>query len=216
MTALEQGNAQAPAAGVVPVEKLDDDKVYVASQWQLMWWRFRKHKMAGVGGVVLIIFYTLAIFCEFFAPYDPLKFDPKLVFVGPQVIRFRDAEGVSHWPPFVYGLKQQVDPISYRRTYVADTTKRYNVKLFAQGDAYKLWGVIPMTTHLFGTEGNAGPLYLFGTDRLGRDMLSRMLYGARISLSIGLIGVFASLILGIMLGGISGYYGGVFDIVAQS
>ncbi len=215
MSISEPDIAQSLETGGAPVKLAEEEKVFVASQWQLMWWRFRKHKMAGVGGVVLIIFYTLAIFCEFFAPYDPLKFDPKLVFAPPQAIRFRDVEGNWRWPPFVYGVKQQIDPVSYRRTYIADTTKMYNVKLFAQGDPYKLWGIFSSNVHLLGTEGSAGPMYLIGTDRMGRDMLSRLIYGARISLSIGLVGVFLSLMVGILIGGFSGYYGGVFDIVAQ-
>ncbi|NLS77925.1 MAG: ABC transporter permease [Chloroflexi bacterium] len=214
MTIREPEISEAPeVVGAPPTTS--EEKVYVASQWQLMWWRFRKHKMAGVGGVVLIIFYTLAIFCEFFAPFDPLKFDSRLVFAPPQAIRLRSVQGTWHWPPFIYGVKQQIDPVSYRRTYVADTSKVYNVRLFARGDPYKLWGLIPSTIHLLGTEGNAGPMYLIGTDRMGRDMLSRLIYGARISLSIGLVGVFLSLIVGILIGGFSGYYGGIFDIIAQ-
>jgi len=195
----------------------EEEKIYVASQWQLMWWRFRKHKMAMVGGAILIIYYTLAIFCEFVAPHDPLKFDPKLVFVPPQKIHFRDEKGFR-WPPFIYGIKQQIDPVSYRRTYVPDPEKRFTVTFFARGDPYKLWGLFQTNVHLIGTvsvDGKIGPLYLLGTDRMGRDMLSRLFYGARISLSIGLVGVFVSLILGILMGGFSGYYGGVFDTISQ-
>lgn len=207
-TALRQSPPQEP------VEGGSEEKIYVASQWQLMRWRFRKHKMANVSLVILAIYYTLAIFSEFFSPYDPEKFDPKLLFTPPQKIHFRDENGFR-WPPFVYGIKQQVDPVSYRRTYVEDRTKKYNVKLFAKGDPYKMWGIIEGDIHLIGTEGNAGPLYLLGTDRMGRDMLSRIITGARISLSIGLVGVFLSLTLGILVGGFSGYYGGVFDMISQ-
>jgi len=191
----------------------EEEWIYVASQWQLMRWRFKKHKMAVLGLIVLIVLYTMAIFCEFFAPYDPLKYDSKLAFVPPQTIRIRDENGFR--APFVYGIKQQIDPISYRRTYTFDTSKTYAVKLFAQGDPYKLWGLWAGNLHLIGTEGNAGPLYLLGTDRMGRDILSRLITGSRISLSIGLVGVFISLVLGIIIGGFSGYYGGVIDTISQ-
>ena len=190
-----------------------EERIFVASQWQLMRWRFQKHKMALAGGAVLIVFYVLAIFCEFFAPYDPLKYDPKLVFVPPQAIRFRDENGFR--APFVYAIKQQIDPVSFRRTYVADETQTYAVKLFARGDPYKLWGLFEGDLHFIGTEGNAGPLHLVGTDRMGRDILSRLITGSRISLSIGLVGVFTSLILGILIGGFSGYLGGAVDTISQ-
>ena len=190
-----------------------EEAIFVASQWQLMRWRFQKHKMAIVGGIVLIVLYLLAIFSEFFAPYDPLHYDPKLIFMPPQLIHFRDETGFT--APYLYGVKQQIDPVSFRRTYVQDASAKYKVKLFAQGDPYKMWGLIPASLHLIGTEDNAGPLHLVGTDRMGRDILSRLVTGSRISLSIGLVGVFTSLILGILIGGFSGYYGGVFDTIAQ-
>ena len=218
MSLERQDTAASTQGQVLGIQKAialqEEERIYVASQWQLMRWRFKKHKMAIVGGCVLIVFYVLAIFCEFFAPYDPLKFDPKLIFMPPQTIRFRDENGL-HWPPFVYGIQQQIDPVSFRRTYVLDPEKKYAVKLFAGGDPYKMWGMLEGDIHLIGTEGNAGPLHLLGTDRMGRDILSRLITGARISLSIGLVGVFVSLILGILIGGFSGYYGGVFDTVAQ-
>jgi len=218
MSLERQDTAASTQGQVLGIQKAialqEEERIYVASQWQLMRWRFKKHKMAIVGGCVLIVFYVLAIFCEFFAPYDPLKFDPKLIFMPPQTIRFRDDNGL-HWPPFVYGIEQQIDPVSFRRTYVLDPEKKYAVKLFARGDPYKMWGMLGGDIHLIGTEGNAGPLHLLGTDRMGRDILSRLITGARISLSIGLVGVFVSLILGILIGGFSGYYGGVFDTVAQ-
>jgi peptide/nickel transport system permease protein len=195
------------------LEPREDEKIFVASQWQLMKWRFQKHKMAIVGGIVLIGFYLLAIFSEFFAPYDPLKYDPKLLYMPPQPIRFMEQGRLT--APFVYGVKQAIDPVSFRRTYVTDESAKYRVVLFAKGDPYEMWSLIPGDRHLIGTENNAGPLHLVGTDRMGRDILSRLITGARISLSIGLVGVFTSLILGILIGGFSGYYGGVFDTISQ-
>jgi peptide/nickel transport system permease protein len=195
------------------LEPKEEERIFVASQWQLMKWRFQKHKMAIVGGIVLIVLYLLAIFSEFFAPYDPLHYDPKLIFMPPQMIRFADEGGLT--APYLYGVKQQIDPVSFRRTYVQDTSVKYGVRLFARGDPYKMWGLVPGDRHLIGTEDNAGPLHLVGTDRMGRDILSRLITGARISLSIGLVGVFTSLVLGILIGGFSGYYGGVFDTISQ-
>jgi len=191
----------------------DQDRIFVASQWQLMKWRFQKHKMAIAGGIILIVFYLMAIFAEFFAPYDPLHYDPKLIFMPPQAIHFVDENGLT--TPFVYGVKQQIDPVSYRRTYTTDTSVKYKVTLLTRGDPYKMWSLFPGDLHLIGTVDNAGPLYLIGTDRMGRDILSRLISGSRISLSIGLVGVFTSLILGILIGGFSGYYGGIFDTVSQ-
>jgi peptide/nickel transport system permease protein len=188
--------------------------VYVATQWQLMRWRFVKHKMAVIGGIVLVILYILAVFCEFFAPYDPLKFDPKLAFMPPQKIRIRDTDG-SFQSPFIYGVRQQIDEVTYQRTYEIITDIQYPIVFFARGDPYKLWGLFESDIHLIGTPENSGPLHLIGTDRMGRDMLSRILTGARISLSIGLIGVLVSLTLGILIGGFSGYLGGVFDVIVQ-
>jgi peptide/nickel transport system permease protein len=188
--------------------------VYVATQWQLMRWRFAKHKMAIAGLVVLAILYTLALFCEFFSPYDPLKFDPKLAFMPPQRIRVRDENGAFH-APFVYGVKQEIDEVSYQRTYVTNPEEKHKVILFARGDPYKMWRLFPSDLHFIGTVDNAGPLHLVGTDRMGRDMLSRIFTGARISLSIGLVGVFLSLTMGIIVGGFSGYFGGIFDVIVQ-
>ena len=188
--------------------------IFVATQWQLMRWRFLKHKMAIIGLVGLVLLYMFAIFSEFFAPHDPLKFDPKLAFLPPQRVRISD-QGRLVWPPFLYGVKQEIDPISFRRTYVMDTETRHGVKLFPKGDPYKFWGLIEADRHLIGTVDNAGPLFLLGTDRMGRDVLSRIISGARISLSIGLVGVFVSLTFGILIGGFSGYFGGVFDLVSQ-
>ena len=154
-----------------------EEHIYVASQWQLMWWRFKKHRMAMVGTGVLIALYILGMFSEFFAPYDPLKFDPKLAFAPPQKIHLRDENGF-HWPPFVYGIKQYRDPESLELGYDLDKARKYSIKLFSRGDPYKMWGLIEGNIHFFGTGDEEGPMLLLGTDRMGRDMLARIISGA--------------------------------------
>lgn len=191
-----------------------EERIYVASQWQLVWWRFRKHKLAMVSTIVLVIYYVFALFCNFLAPYDPNRFDPKYTFVPPQGIHFADENGF-HLRPFVYGVKQQIDEKTFERTYVLDKTKKYPIYFLVHGDPYKFWGLLEIDFHLLGLEGGRGGMFPLGTDRMGRDMLSRIIHGARISLSIGLVGVFVSMMIGILIGGISGYYGGVVDTVIQ-
>jgi peptide/nickel transport system permease protein len=190
-----------------------EERLYVASQWQLMWRKFRKHKLAIAGGSILAVFYLIAIFCEVFATQDTQKQDPDAIYRPPQRIRLFDVDGRVRLP-FVYDLKGTVDDVTWRRIYVQDTSRRYPVALFVRGDAYKLWGLIPSRIHLLGLR-DGGKLFLFGTDNLGRDMFSRTLYSARISLSIGIVGVALSFMLGCILGGISGFYGGVPDLIIQ-
>jgi len=205
----------------VPEEQLKEgvakDQVFVASQWQLMWWRFRKHHLAILGTSLITVFYIFAIFCEFLSPYDPNAFERRYTFVPPQAIHFFH-EGA--WQgPFIYGLTRERDTETYLITYQPDTSVRYPIEFFVKGDPYKMWGLFESERHLIGLspETDTGGLhvYLLGTDRLGRDMLSRVLYGSRVSLSIGLIGVFLSFVIGILMGGVSGYFGGMPDLIIQ-
>ncbi|MGC9001593.1 MAG: ABC transporter permease [Dictyoglomus sp.] len=190
-----------------------EEKIYVASQWKLMWWRFRRNKLAIAGLVVLVIFYIIAAFCEFFAPYDPYKYDVRYVLAPPQRIHFVDEHGF-HLRPFVYAYKMDIDPNTLRRIYGEDKTRKYPIKFFVRGHEYKLLGLFKTDIHLFGVEGD-GHIFLFGTDSLGRDVFSRVIYGTRISTTVGLVGIFLSFLFGIIIGGISGYYGGPFDIIIQ-
>jgi len=201
--------------GVEPAA--EEKRIYVASQWLLMWWRFRKHKVALISGVVTILFYLVGLFCEFVAPYDPREYSVKFRYAPPQVIRFIDEEGHFHPRPFVYGLKQERDPETLRIRYTEDRAKKYFVHFFTRGPEYKLWGRFETDIHLIGLGDNpdGGTLFLLGTDRMGRDLFSRIVYGTRVSLSVGLVGVALSLALGIVLGGISGYYGGRVDMLIQ-
>ncbi len=187
------------------------ESFYVASQWQLMWRKFIKHKLAILGAIILAILYTTALFCEF-SPYDVGK-RRDYIYCPPQRIHFFDEEGFR-FRPFVYGLKQITDPETWRRTYAEDKASKYPIYFFIQGDKYKLWNLFKTDIHLFGVK-EPGVLFLFGTDKLGRDLFSRNMYAARISLSIGLVGVFLSFVLGCLLGGVSGYYGGAVDMSVQ-
>jgi peptide/nickel transport system permease protein len=193
--------------------RLDNvEKLYVSTQWQLMYRKLRKHKLAMASLFVLLLFYLLAFFCEFFSPFDKEMRFGDYFYTPPQRIHFID-QGKFSLRPFVYGLKVESDAVTWQRTYVEDKTVRHDITFFTHGVPYRLWGLFPSDIHLFGT--SEGPLFLLGSDRLGRDLFSRQLYAARISLTIGLIGVTFSFMLGCLLGGISGFYGGTVDIVVQ-
>ena len=187
------------------------EEYFLASQWQLMWRKLRRHRLALAGATVLALLYLVAIFAEFFAPHDLFQRHNDFINAPPQLVRVLDEGSVRL--PFVYPLVQTRNEVTLRREYTADTTRRLPLVLFVRGDPYKLWGIFRTDVHFFGTRG--GEAFLLGTDRLGRDMLSRVIHGARISLSIGLLGVFISFVLGCILGGISGYYGGTPDLIVQ-
>jgi len=204
----------------IPVEEEDlkkaGEQVYVAPPWKLMWWRFRKHRMALICTGILIVFYLVAIFCEFVAPYDPDNALLQFKQVPPTEIHIRDASGQFHFP-FVYQHKRAMDPQTLQITNVEDTSARYPIEFFVHGFKYKLLGLWTTDLHLYGVPlgKEQQGVFLLGTDRLGRDMFSRICYGARLSLSMGMISVFLSLAFGVVLGGISGYFGGKVDIIIQ-
>ena len=198
----------------------DRDRVkqalYTASQGQLIWRKFRRHKAAQIAMVVLIIFYVMAAFCEVISPYEKATTSPKHLYAPPTRIHlFAEDESGSRTfiGPFVYGLDGVVDK-DFNRVFTENKEEIYKLKFFVKGDEYKFWGLFRTNIHLFGAEGD-GRIFLFGTDKLGRDVFSRTLYGSRISLTIGLVGVFLSFVLGLVIGGISGYFGGAVDEVIQ-
>lgn len=206
-----------PAAVPHPQGKPETEaRLFVASQWQLMWWRFRRHKLALISGAVTLLIYFVAAFAEFLAPFPPGVHNAKYLYAPPQPLHLfdRTEQGVR-FSPHVLGLKSEVDPVALRRTFKVDPNQKIPVRLFVEGEPYKLLGLIPAKTHLIGPADKTQPMYLFGADRLGRDMLTQMIFGTRISMSIGLVGVVLSLVLGILLGGISGYYGGAIDNAIQ-
>ena len=191
---------------------IDEEKYYLASQWQLMWRKFRRHKLALLGSSILIILYVAAIFSEFFSPYDVYERHPDYVNAPPQRIRIFH-EGKFHLRPFVYGLDLTRDPETLRRVYTVNKTENHPIYLFVHSGEYELWKLFPGTIRFFGVRD--GTVFLFGTDKLGRDFFSRIILASRTSLSIGLLGVAISFVLGCILGGISGYFGGAVDMIIQ-
>jgi len=196
-------------------EKLSaEERYYTATQWQLMWQKFKKHRLAIVGAIIMGIFYVLAIACEFFSPYDTRRNFSDYAYSPPQRVYFFSEKGTFHLRPFIYGIKKELDPVSWEWIWTEDRAKRYPIHFFVHGTKYKLWSLFETDIHFFGVE-EPGVIFLFGTDKLGRDLFSRNIYAARISLSIGLVGVALSFVLGCILGGISGYFGGAADMIIQ-
>ncbi|HEX9245332.1 MAG TPA: ABC transporter permease [bacterium] len=201
-----------PEAGVptAPAE----ERISVATQWQLMWWRFRRHRLAMVGSLVVLLFYGVVFFADFFAYAAPTASEAQRSLLPPQRIRWFEG---GQFRPHVFGFTGRRDPVTLKRVYTLDPAKKIPVRFFARGFEFRLFGLIPADRHLLGVEG-ANPtetLFLLGTDEQGRDLWSRLMYATRTSLSIGLLGVTISLVLGVFLGGISGFYGGGVDTVIQ-
>ena len=194
----------------------DEKAIYAAGQWRLAWRKFRRNRMALLGGIVLTLMYLGAILSGFVAPYEPDHRFTTRDYVPPRGIHFFGPDGF-HLRPFVYGIAKDVDDVTGRVHYSDDESVMHPVKFFVRGDEHSL-GPITSDLHLFGID--AGPdgqngVFLLGTDAQGRDMFSRLFYGARISLTVGMIGVLLSVILGTVLGVVSGYFGGVVDILIQ-
>ncbi len=193
-----------------------EESINVATQWQLMWWRFRKHRLAMTSGMVVILIYLVAVVAEFLAPFPPDRFAADYTYAPPQRLRlFLDTENGRRLQPHVFGYRVEIEQEALRRVFVTDEEVIHEVGLLVHGAPYKLLGFIKTDRHLLGPRDPDAPMYLLGADKLGRDMLSRLIYGTRISMSIGLVGVALSLLLGILLGGISGYYGGAPDNIIQ-
>ncbi|WP_226781609.1 ABC transporter permease [Oceaniglobus trochenteri] len=193
-----------------------DGNAGTESQWQLIRRRFSKHRLAMISLVILALFGFVALFAGFISPNDPGDVKARYTFAPPQGLHFidRTEEGWS-FRPYVYGYDVEIDPVALRRTFVIDEEKKIYLTFFKRSWEYKLFGLIPTDLHLIGPEKTRDPLYIFGADRLGRDMFSRVAYGTQISLSVGLVGVIMSLVLGVIIGGAAGYFGGWFDAATQ-
>jgi peptide/nickel transport system permease protein len=213
-TGPPQPNIPDAAADEPPREA--DISLHLASQWQLMWWRFRKHKLALVSGIVVILVYGVAVFVEFLAPFTPDRMISELAYAPPHRLHLweKTEEGLQ-FGLFVYGYASKINVLSLERTFSVDKEQKIAVRFFVKGAPYQLWGLVPWDRHLIGPVDPQAPMYLLGADRLGRDLFSRMIYGTRVSMTIGMVGVTLSLVLGILLGGVSGYYGGTVDLLIQ-
>ncbi len=216
LPAPDRQDERIPAPEVDDYVVHGDAKVLVASQWQLIWWRFRRHKVALFSAIVLLFIYIIVLFGEFFAPYDPGDYIARYTYAPPQALHLIDTiDGQTVLSPYVNDYKVEIDPNALRRTFVIDPETKIPVSFFVHSWSYKLLGIFETDIHLFGPVNDRDRIYLIGADSLGRDVLSRMIYGTRVSMTIGLVGVVISLVLGIFLGGISGYFGGWLDDLIQ-
>jgi peptide/nickel transport system permease protein len=183
----------------------------MATQWQLVRWRFFRHKMAILGLLVIGALLLTAAFAEVLSPYQPGTRNRSYRAGAPMMVRFFDNQGRFHLRPFVYARQAERNPETLRLQYVVDRNERWPIYFFESGQSYKFWGLMPASLHLFGTR--KGFIHLFGTDMSGLDLFSRTLHATRISMSVGMFGVTVAFILGSILGGTAGYFGGWVDMV---
>jgi peptide/nickel transport system permease protein len=187
-------------------------KIHLASQTRLMWWKFKRHRLALASGIFLALLYGMIIICEFLAPYNLHTRNVDFIHSPPQRVHlFHEGKLVG---PFVYGRNMQLDIKTLKRNYTNNHNDVQPIRFLCRGDNYRFWGLVDSNIHL-ACPAKGGQMFLLGTDRLGRDVLSRIIYGARISLTIGLIGITISFVLGIIIGGLAGYHGGLFDLLVQ-
>jgi peptide/nickel transport system permease protein len=190
----------------------EQERYYMATQWQLMWWKLRRHRLAVISGAILVFMYFSVVISEILAPYGLSSRNTDFIYAPPQGINlFHEGEFIG---PFVYGLDYELNMETLKRDYTPNPTKIQPIRFFCFGDSYRFWGAIDGSFHLF-CPAEDGTLFLLGTDRLGRDVLSRIVYGTRVSLTVGLFGIIISFVIGITIGGLAGYYGGWIDNLTQ-
>lgn len=190
----------------------EQERYYAASQWRLMWWKLRRHRLAVISGIILLVFYLSVLVSEIISPYHLTTRDAGHIYAPPQSLHlFHEGRLVG---PFVYGLDYRLDMAKLQRVYTPNPDKVQPLRFFCAGDSYRFWGLFEARFHVV-CPAPGGTLFLLGTDRLGRDIFSRIIYGARISLTIGLFGVMLSMLLGVTIGGLAGYYGGWVDSIVQ-
>lgn len=190
-----------------------EERISVASNWTLVWWRFRKHRLAVASALVLLGLYAVVLCPEFFSTHDPEATDARLAFIPVQRVRFFDDGRVSPWVPAIVGKR---NPSTLRMEWRLDESRKVPVRFFVAGHPYRVLGVIPARVHLMGAAPGSGrSVHVLGTDRLGRDQWSRLMHGTQTSMTIGLTAVTLSVVFGVLLGGISGYVGGLADNVIQ-
>jgi peptide/nickel transport system permease protein len=196
------------------IEDRGDERIYAASQWQLMWWRLRKHRLAMFSGLVLLLFYAVVVGADFLATSNPRESNAQLGLMMSQPVRWFDGWKFS---PHVYAIKGKRDPRTFKRVYQVDPSQKLPVRFFVRGFEYEFLGLFSTDLHLLGVEGARAEdtLFILGTDLQGRDLWSRLMYATRISMTIGLVSVALSLFLGLLLGGVSGFYGGWLDTLIQ-
>jgi peptide/nickel transport system permease protein len=188
-------------------------KIYVAPQWKLVWWKFKRHKLALASGIIVVAIYLVALFVEFLAPFPADRTNSKYLYAPPQKLHLEVDKG--RLGLYVNGYTTRIDTAAMRRIFAVDPSQKIPVGFLVKGYRYRLFGIIPAERHLLAPLDPSQPMFLLGADRLGRDLLTRLIVGTRVSMSIGLIGVCLSLVLGILLGGLSGYFGGPLDTVIQ-
>ena len=190
----------------------EQERFYMASQWTLMWFKLKRHHIAVISGALLAVLYFSILISEFLAPYNLHTRHPAAIYAPPQGIHlFHEGRFIG---PFVYGFDYRLNMENLRREYTQNPAKIQPIRFLCRGDSYEFWGLFRGDLHLF-CPAEGGALHLLGTDRLGRDMLSRIIYGTRISLTVGLFGITISFVLGLIVGGVSGYYGGWVDHILQ-
>ena len=190
----------------------EQERFFLASQWRMMWWRFKRHRLAVGAGLLLLGFYLAIVVSEFLAPYNLHSRHNRYIYAPPQQIHLYRNGKLQR--PFVYGYRLHLNLDTMKREYTENTRKIFPVRFLCAGEGYRLWGLFKGNLHLV-CPSRRGTLFLLGTDRLGRDVLSRIIYGARISLTVGLVGIGVSFLVGLILGGLAGYYSGWVDSLVQ-